>query len=119
MAWQHHGKDLQLLNINQATVSPLNGYMADLAFDPQQRILAVTASRANHVTFWDIEKQQFLSAYSLTEPCGITFITATRQFLVTGATGEMYTMNTSDTGINATKLHYNPELLWDNHLVLV
>ena len=119
VAWQHHGKDLQLLNINQATVSPLNGYMADLAFDPQQRILAVTASRANHVTFWDIEKQQFLSAYSLTEPSGITFITATRQFLVTGATGEMYTMNTSDTGINATKLHYNPELLWDNHLVLV
>ena len=119
VAWQHHGKELQLLNINSTAVTPLNGYMADLAYDPQQQILAVTSPRGNQITFWDIEKQQFLSAHSLTEPSGITFMPSTKQFLVTGATGEMHTVMASPTEISATQLHYTPDVLWDNHLVLI
>ena len=118
VAWQTHGKDLQLLGIKLTDIQPFNGYMADLAYDPRQKILAVTSPRGNHITFWNIETQTFLSASSLTEPSGIQFMTDTETFLVSGATGELHTLTASPTEINAIKLQYMPATLWDNHLVL-
>jgi len=118
VAWQTHGKDLQLLGIKPTDIQPFNGYMADLAYDPRQKILAVTSPRGNHITFWNIETQTFLSASSLTEPSGIQFMPDTETFLVSGATGELHTLTASPTEINAIKLQYMPATLWDNHLVL-
>ena len=118
VAWQTHGKDLQLLGIKPTAIQPFNGYMADLAYDPHQKILAVTSPRGNHITFWNIETQTFLSASSLTEPSGIQFMPNTETFLVSGATGELHTVTASPTEISATKLQYMSATLWDNHLVL-
>ena len=118
VAWQTHGKDLQLLGIKPTAIQPFNGYMADLSYDPRQKILAVTSPRGNHITFWNIETQTFLSASSLTEPSGIQFMPDTETFLVSGATGELHTVTASPTKISATKLQYIPTTLWDNHLVL-
>ncbi|MBO0613631.1 DUF1513 domain-containing protein [Thiothrix fructosivorans] len=118
VAWQTHGKDLQLLGIKPTAIQLFNGYMADLAYDPHQKILAVTSPRGNHITFWNIETQTFLSASSLTEPSGIQFMPNTETFLVSGATGELHTVTASPTEISATKLQYMSATLWDNHLVL-
>ncbi|MGB3916080.1 MAG: DUF1513 domain-containing protein [Thiothrix litoralis] len=118
VAWQTHGKDLQLIGINTAAIQPFNGYMADLAYDPHQKILAVTSPRGNCITFWNIEKQTFLSASSLTEPSGIQFMPDTETFLVSSATGELHSVTASPTEVNAIKFQYIPDTLWDNHLVL-
>ena len=118
VAWQHHGKDLQLLTIDAKAIMAFNGYMADLAYDPQQQLLAVTSPRGNHVTFWDIAQQQFLSAQPLAEPSGIAFMPDQQRFLVTGATGEIHTFQPNAAGLQATSLATSPQLLWDNHLVL-
>ncbi len=118
VAWQANGNDLKLLNISHAAIAPFNGYMADLAYDPVQDILAVTSPRGNHVTFWSVREQRFLHATSLPEPSGIAFLPEQGSFLVSDATGSIHTLSTNPQQASASLLHQFPDRLWDNHLVM-
>lgn len=118
VAWQEHGGDLQLLDISAADVARFNGYMADLAYDPQQQILAVSSPRGNHTSFWSTRERRFLHAHPLPEPSGVAFLSDTRQFLVSDATGGIHTFPSTPQPASASLLHQFPDKLWDNHLVL-
>lgn len=118
VAWQVHGKELELLNIKAQAITPFNGYMADLAYDPQQDILAVTSPRGNHVTFWSVRKQQFLHATPLPEPSGIAFLPEQGAFLVSDATGNIHTLSSNLQQASASLLYQFPDQRWDNHLVI-
>ena len=117
VAWQHAGGDLRLLTVDNPTVAQFNGYMADLAYDPQQRIAAVTSPRGNHVTFWDTDAGAFLAAIPLTEPSGLAFIPA-QGFVVSGANGDLHRCQVTKHSTNATLLHKFTDTLWDNHLTI-
>lgn len=118
VAWQEQGGDLQLLDISTTDVARFNGYMADLAYDPQQQILAVSSPRGNHTSFWSTRERRFLHAHPLPEPSGIAFLPNHRQFLVSDATGGIHTFPSQTLASAASLLHQFQDKLWDNHLVL-
>ncbi|MDQ5769478.1 DUF1513 domain-containing protein [Thiothrix subterranea] len=118
VAWQPHGGELQLLDISTADVALFNGYMADLAYDPQQQILAVSSPRGNHTSFWSTRERRFLHAHSLPEPSGIAFLPQQQQFLVSDATGGIHRFPSTLQPAPASLLHQFPDKRWDNHLVI-
>ncbi|SEA89960.1 hypothetical protein SAMN05660964_02769 [Thiothrix caldifontis] len=118
VAWQERGGDLQLLDISTADVARFSGYMADLAYDPQQHILAVSSPRGNHTSFWSTREHRFLHAHPLPEPSGIAFLADKQQFLVSDATGGIHTFPSTLQPASASLLHHYPDTLWDNHVVL-
>ena len=118
VAWQANGGSLQLLDINPTDIARFNGYMADLAYDPQQQILAVSSPRGNHTSFWSVRERRFLHAHPLPEPSGVAFLSDTRQFLVSDATGGIHTFPSTLQPAPASLLHQFPDKRWDNHLVL-
>lgn len=118
VAWQSHGGDLQLLDISAADVALFNGYMADLAYDSQQQILAVSSPRGNHTSFWSTRERRFLHAHSLPEPSGIAFLPQQQQFLVSDATGGIHRFPSTLQPAPASLLHQFPDKRWDNHLVI-
>jgi hypothetical protein len=118
VAWQDKGGDLQLLDISPADVALFNGYMADLAYDPRQQILAVSSPRGNHTSFWSTRERRFLHAHPLPEPSGVSFLADQQQFLVSDATGGIHTFASTYQPASASLLHHYPDTLWDNHVVL-
>lgn len=118
VAWQEKGSNLQLLDISAADVARFNGYMADLAYDPQQQILAVSSPRGNHTSFWSVRERRFLHAHPLPEPSGVAFLADRQQFLVSDATGGIHTFPSTLQTASASLLRQFPDRLWDNHLVM-
>lgn len=118
VAWQEKGGDLQLLDISPADVARFNGYMADLAYDPEQHILAVSSPRGNHTSFWSTRERRFLHAHPLPEPSGVAFLAEQGKFLVSDATGGIHTFPSTPQPASASLLHQFPDKHWDNHLVL-
>lgn len=119
VAWQAKGGELRLLDINPQDVALFQGYMADLAYDPQQRILAVSSPRGNHTSFWSVAKQRFLYTHPLPEPSGIAFLPASSEFLVSDATGGIHTFRSQPSPAPASPWHSLADKLWDNHLAII
>lgn len=118
VAWQAKDQALQAFHTPPGAIKSMQGYMADLAYDPQNHVLAVTSPRGNQITFWDTDTQQFLQAVALPEPSGIAFMPEQEQFLVSSAQGGIYTFSASRTNFVANPLHQYQDLMWDNHLVI-
>lgn len=117
VAWQEQGGDLSLLDISAQDVAIFNGYMADLAYDPQQQILAVSSPRGNHVTFWDTQTKAFLCATALTEPSGLAFA-SDQGFTVSATNGDIHRIEVTHQAVRTTLLHRLTDVLWDNHFIL-
>ncbi|PID50695.1 MAG: hypothetical protein CR991_00035 [Proteobacteria bacterium] len=117
VAWQPAGGTLQLLSIGGTDVPLFKGYMADLAFDSKQQILAVTSPRGKQVSFWNIAAQQFLYASTLPEPSGIAFLQDQQVFLVSDAKGGVHTIKATLEGAEVETLYQFEDQHWDNHLL--
>lgn len=118
VAWQPAGGELRLLAIEPQALRAFSGYMADLAFDPSNGVLAVTSPRGNHVSFWDVNNAEFTHAVALPEPSGIAFLPEQGAFLVSDATGGVHTFDSTSKQAAASPLHHFPGTIWDNHLVV-
>lgn len=118
VAWQKNGTGLQALSIQESAITHFKGYMADLAVDIEQQLLAVTSPRGNQLAFWDISEQQFLHALPLPEPSGIVFQAETGKFLVSSANGSVYTVTATKEKSVANPIQQFANLKWDNHMML-
>jgi len=115
VAWQAAGGDLSLLPMTDA-VPTFKGYMADLAFDAEQRILAVSSPRGRQVGFWDTQERRFLYAHGLPEPSGISFLLQQQAFLVSDAQGGVHTLRAQAEHVQQHTLYQKNTQQWDNHL---
>ena len=107
-----------LLDIPAETVPLFQGYMADIAHDPQQGILACSSPRGNHTTVWSTHERRFLHAWQLPEPSGIAFLAEEQAFLVSDATGGLHRLPSSPQQQAAQTLYQFANVSWDNHLLL-
>lgn len=119
VAWQKNSADLQAFKIEEHDCKSFKGYMADLAVDRQQQLLAVTSPRGNQVAFWDIRRMQFLYSLMLPEPSGIVLQATTGKFLVSSATGNVYAVIATKEKSLANPIQRFANLKWDNHMMLV
>ena len=119
VAWQAKGGDLTAIPMPNSAIRAVRGYMADVALDTQHRTLAVTAPRGNQVTFWDTQNICIKSTLSLPQPSGIQYLEAQQQFIISSATGDLFSVGHQSDYRQATTLFSNPALHWDNHLIIL
>ena len=118
VAWQVKDQALQLLPIPPQILPSFQGYMADLAYDAEQDMLAVTSPRGRYIAFWQPQTAQFLARYSLNEPSGIAFNQQQQRFIVSDANGSIHAFKYQAHQWHASLLcKLQPQ--WDNHLSLV
>lgn len=118
VAWQAKDQALQLLPIPSQILPRFQGYMADLAYDVERDILAVTSPRGRHIAFWHTQSAQFLAQYPLNEPSGIAFNQQQERFIVSDANGNIHAFNWQANQMQAS-LVCKVQQQWDNHLYLV
>lgn len=118
-AWQPSGGELEALPIAEQTTKAIRGYMADLAFDPKQNVLAVTAPQGNQLTLWDLQSKQLLSTLAIPEPSGISYLAESECFLVSSAKGGIYEVHASRQKNEISQRLMLSDIAWDNHLLVV
>ncbi|RVU83321.1 DUF1513 domain-containing protein [Leucothrix sargassi] len=116
VAWQQSGGDLTPLSIPKALTQSLKGYIADIAYDPIDHVLAVTAPRGNQVLLWDLVSEQLIRQIDVKEPSGISFHGDT--FLISNAKGEVLSLNPRLKSDTLSSLFYDQNIAWDNHLII-
>lgn len=93
----------------------LHQYTASLCWVPGTSILAVTAPRANLVTFWDADTGQSLQFFSLRDAAGITPI-GMGKVVVSQGTGDINIFTINKKTIDLSYKDRIPGIAWDNHL---
>ena len=116
-AWQHYDGPLNALEIAGADLEHCRGYMADLAYDPQRQLLAVTSPRGNRVTFWDVKTRRYLYSIEVPEVSAIQFLSQRQQFLASSAKGQLLEIRaTKEMAKISTNVTF-ANVQWDNHLI--
>lgn len=118
VAWQPYGKALQEIAIPAPLTQSIRGYMADIAFDEQNQVLAVTAPRGNRLTLWDIEASKLVQEVELSEPSGVQYLAGKQQFIVSGAKGDLTAVQLRHGRVTTQTLFTDADTAWDNHLVI-
>ena len=118
VAWQPYGKELQEIAIPAPLTQSIRGYMADIAFDDQNQVLAVTAPRGNRLTLWDTRESKLLQEIELAQPSGIQYVAAQQRFIVSTAKGSLLTIKLDKGQVHVDTLYSDPNTTWDNHLVI-
>jgi len=118
VAWQPYGKALQEIAIPAPLTQSIRGYMADIAFDEQNQVLAVTAPRGNRLTLWDIEASKLVQEVELSEPSGVQYLAGKQQFIVSGAKGDLTAVHLRHSRVTTQTLFTDTDTAWDNHLVI-
>ena len=118
-ACQPYGGELEALPIPEQTTKAIRGYMADLAFDPKQNLLAVTAPQGNQLTLWDLKSKQLLNTLAIPEPSGISYLAESECFLVSSAKGGVYEVHASRQRNEVSQRLMLSGIAWDNHLLVV
>lgn len=118
VAWQPFGHDLQEFVIPQALTQSIRGYMADIAFDEKNHILAVTAPRGNLLTLWDIESSELLQEIPLPQPSGVQYLASQEQFIVSSAKGDLFSVKLNNSQMVVDTIFKSNNTAWDNHLVI-
>jgi hypothetical protein len=118
VAWQPYGKALQEITIPQPLTQSIRGYMADIAYDEKNQILAVTAPRGNRITFWDTQRSLLIKEIELPQPSGIQYLVGRQQFIVSSAKGGLFSVSLTNSTPIISTLYTDNNTAWDNHLVI-
>lgn len=118
VAWQRKEGPLTPLKVTQQSLEPCKGYMADLAFDPRQQLLAVTTPRGNRITVWDIKRRSYLYAAEIPEVSGIQFLKEQGVFLVSNAKGQFLSVELRRERAQIMEVASFDRVKWDNHFIL-
>ena len=119
VAWQKAGGELNLLKTTPQEVAQLQGYLADIVYDPTQELLVSATPRGHCVSIWSTVTQSFVQALPLAEASGVSLGLKAGSFLVSNSQGGLYQLQTSTKYTSLTELKTFPELAWDNHLMLL
>ena len=118
VAWQSSGQALQEVPIPQTLAQSIRGYMADIAFDEKNQVLAVTAPRGNLLTLWDIKSSKLLREIKLPEASGVQYLAPQERFIVSSAKGDLFSVKLSDSQATVETLFTDKNTAWDNHLMI-
>lgn len=103
------GKDLQLLDMPQDTLSGFRNYIGSVAANPVAGTVAVSSPEGNSLVVIDAPSGRVVSSNALVEVCGLAPDGA--GFMATTGTGEIVE------GSGATRSE--PDYVWDNHMLRI
>lgn len=118
VAWQKNGDTLTSLKANKSQLEACRGYMADLAYDPELQLLAVTSPRGNRLTVWDLDSLQYCYSIDIAGASGIQFLKQQKVFLVSTAKGQLIQIQATKDAADTSFIALNDAIKWDNHFML-
>jgi hypothetical protein len=116
VAWQKSGGELKTLPMPKTLIKDLKGYIADIAYNDINQQLAVTAPRGNQVLIWDLQNHSLLKKINIREPSGLSFYN--KKLLISNAKGEIFSLINIELSNTPNRLYLDPDIAWDNHLII-
>lgn len=92
----------------------LCNYVGSVAADRSGGIVAASAPKGGHVTYWDVEGRRYLGACDLADGCGLAPTHRSADFLLTSGEGWLLTA-----GPKGATPRLASQFQWDNHAILV
>ncbi|MBA4502942.1 DUF1513 domain-containing protein [Marinobacterium marinum] len=119
VALHRRGQPLKLLKAPEPINGQMKQYAGSARIDRSGKIAAISAPRGNLITFWDIERDTFITAMRCRDGCGLAATDRNGEFLVSSGIGQVYRMQPYNN--LRERLPLGPiasRLAWDNHLNL-
>ncbi len=108
------GEAIQLLRAPEPVNLAMKGYCGSARCDQSGRFAAVSAPRGDLISFWDLQKNQFISAIKSRDGCGLAASDNKAEFIISSGTGRCLRHNL-ETGVT-DPLPQTIATAWDNHL---
>lgn len=116
LAIAHHGEDhLQFLNADINTWRKMKQYTASVCIDNKRNVVAITCPKADLLTFWQLDSNEFIISHKLKDGAGATL--SGGQFVASTGRGRIITQENplQPYQVNA---NFN-DLRWDNHMASI
>jgi hypothetical protein len=116
LAISHHGEDqLSLLKTDNSTWRSMKQYTASVCINSKSNMVAITCPKADLLTFWQLDSNEFIASHKLKDGAGATLID--ERFIVSTGRGRIICQNNplKPYQVNAD---FN-ELRWDNHMTAI
>jgi hypothetical protein len=116
LAISHHGEEqLQFLHASNSTWRSMKHYTASVCINSAANYVAITCPKANLLTYWQLDNNQFIASYKLKDSAGLamvnnSIITSTGRGRVTRQTNPQISYE-----ISADFSDYR----WDNHMTVI
>ena len=111
------GEAIQLLRAPDPVNMAMKGYCGSARYDQSGRFAAVSAPRGDLISFWDLQKNQFISSIKSRDGCGLAASDNRAEFIISSGTGRCLRHNL-ETGVTE-RLPQTIATAWDNHLTTV
>ena len=112
----HHGEDkLQFLHAQQDVWQSMKHYTASVCINNANNSVAISCPKANLITYWDLQRDEFISSYRLKDNAGLAMI-GDSMIASTGRGVITQQFDPYQAFIMKAKMN---ELHWDNHMSTV
>ena len=110
----HHGEDqLSLLKADSNTWRSMKHYTASVCVNSKENTVAITCPKADLLTFWQLDSNEFITSHKLKDGAGITLMKD--RFIASTGRGRVVSQIDPLTSYQVEADFKN--LRWDNHMV--
>jgi hypothetical protein len=114
IGFHRRGQAPVIVEAPSAMQKALRNYIGSVAADRSGGIVAASAPKGGHVTYWDVEGRRYLGASDLADGCGLAPTHRPANFLLTSGEGWLVTA-----GPARAPSRLASQFQWDNHAILV
>jgi hypothetical protein len=114
LAFSHKGKGpMQYLKATDEVWQQMNQYTASICVNDANNTVAISCPRADKVTFWDLETDEFINSIKLIDGAGLALYQSSSQshIVATNGKGQAIFQGVGQLAFD--------NIRWDNHLVAV
>ena len=112
----HHGEDqLTLLKADANTWRSMKQYTASVCINSNRNTVAITCPKANLITYWQLDSNEFIASHKLKDATGATLIADS--FIASTGRGRVIWQNEPLKPYQISG-DFN-ELRWDNHMTAI
>ncbi len=116
LAISHHGEDkLSLLKTDNNTWRSMKQYTASVCINSKSNTVAITCPKADLLTFWQLDSNEFIASHKLKDGAGATLIDDS--FIASTGRGRIISQN-DPLKTYQIKADFD-ELRWDNHMTAI
>ncbi|MEI6895403.1 MAG: DUF1513 domain-containing protein [Colwellia sp.] len=113
LAISHHGEaQLSLLKADNKTWRSMKHYTASVCINSQNNTVAITCPKANLLTYWRLDSDEFIASYKLKDGAGLTKVAGS--FIASTGRGQLISQQSP---LKPYQLKADFKALrWDNHM---
>lgn len=116
LAISHHGEDkLSLLKADNNTWRKMKQYTASVCINSKSNTVAITCPKADLLTFWQLDSNDFIASHKLKDGAGATLIDDV--FIASTGRGRIISQNNPLKPYQVNADFDN--LRWDNHMTVI